>query len=69
MTGNSTQWIVIHMVHGEETAARAEQMLRQEGFMVLVRPVSGGAGEALMEICALPSEAKEARSVLIQHGY
>ncbi len=61
-------WIVIHMAHSEEEARGVQEFLQGEGFMIRLRPVPG-AGEGLTEVCALPSEAKEARGVLVRRGY
>ena len=63
-----TQWIVIHVAHSGQEADAVQEFLQREGFLIRLRPVSG-AGEELTEVCALPSEAKEARGVLMRGGY
>ena len=71
MKKNAARWVVISMVHGEDRALEAEQMLTREGFMVRLHSVYGEneTGEQLYEVMALSSEAKEARQMLLEKGY
>ena len=69
MKQNVANWIVIHMAHEEQSAQKVCELLTREGFLVQYRSLASSTGEPLFEVCALSSEAKEARSVLIEMGY
>lgn len=56
------------MIHGEARAREACDRLAGEGFMVQLRAVSGEADETVYEVLALSSEAREARSLLLEWG-
>lgn len=63
-------WIVIHMAHSATRAEELAHLLAREGFMVKTRVVAGvlSAGDHVIEVLALPSEAKEARDFLMETG-
>ena len=63
-------YVVIHMVHSEQKAASAQELLTREGFMVRVRPVARTlSGECCFELQTIKAEAKEAREVLQENGF
>lgn len=70
MKKRAAVWVVISMIHSEEKAREAEKRLTGEGFMIQLHPVTGesDSGEQIYEVMALSSEAKEARSLLLDMG-
>ena len=62
--------VVIHLVRGLDCAPRIEQLLKDEGFLVRLRPVYKALCDAenYFEIKVLESELEEAREFLVSHG-
>lgn len=70
MKNKHADWIVIHMAHSRARAEEIQKRLTEEGFWIQLRPLSGDseAEEQLVEVLALPSEAREARNALVSLG-
>lgn len=62
------QWVVIHIAHSQASADAARELLEREGFMVRLSPIAKQAtsGEAYFEVMTLPTEAKEARDLILE---
>lgn len=62
------RWMVIYMCHGRQRLELAEQLLREEGFMVRIRALDRTVVDGAYEIYALESKAQEARDFLLEKG-
>lgn len=67
-TGAGGRWLVVYMCRGRQRLEEVERMLTDEGFLVRSRALERGVGDGAYEICALESEAQEARSFLLEKG-
>ncbi len=64
-------WVVIHMAHSRQEAARLTQMLSREGVLVRLKPVyrNRSAVENCYELLVLRSEAASAREIFLEQGF
>ena len=70
MKNGGAKWVVIHIAHSEERAARASELLEREGFLVRVNPIARSiTADPCFEVQALSCEAQEARDLLQENGF
>lgn len=64
-------WVVIHMAHSRQEAARLTQMLSREGVLVRLKPVYRNRNEEenCYELLVLRSEAASAREIFLEQGF
>ena len=64
-------WVVIHMAHSRQEAARLTQMLSREGVLVRLKPVYRNRSEEenCYEQLVLRSEAASAREIFLEQGF
>ena len=64
-------WVVIHMAHSRQEAARLTQMLSREGVLVRLKPVYRNRSEEenCCELLVLRSEAASAREIFLEQGF
>ena len=64
-------WVVIHMAHSRQEAARLTQMLSREGVLVRLKPVYRNRREEenCYELLVLRSEAASAREIFLEQGF
>ena len=64
-------WVVIHMAHSRQEAARLTQMLSREGVLVRLKPVYRNRSEEenCYEMLVLRSEAASAREIFLEQGF
>ena len=64
-------WVVIHMAHSRQEAARLTQMLSREGVLVRLKPVyrTRSEEENCYELLVLRSEAASAREIFLEQGF
>ena len=64
-------WVVIHMAHSRQEAARLTQMLSREGVLVRLKPVYRNRSEEedWYGLLVLRSEAASAREIFLEQGF
>ena len=64
-------WTVVYMAQGKETAVELEELLKQEGILVKLRPISKNneKSDNYFEVLVPEAEVEEAHSVIIEKGY
>lgn len=62
-------WTAIYMVEGSEAAKKLGKKLKNEGFLVKVKPFSKEGDSILYKILVPEFEADDAQTVLIDLGY
>ena len=62
-------WVVVQIAKSAESAAEAQKILKDEGFLTKLREVYKGVPpeQNMYEIRVLASEAQEAREILLEN--
>lgn len=64
-------WTVVYMAQSKDIAIELEELLKQEGILVKLRPISKNneKSDDYFEVLVPEAEVEEAHSVIIEEGY